>query len=302
MGRHIEAVDEEDVKTFMLGDYIFSHLYDFAIASTKLSVLALYHRIFPKPVFRRIVILTAVFVVLWLMTMELVLGFQCRPIQRFWDQDVDGDCFNLVAFSYFTNITNLVTDMWILVLPLPTILRLQWIAEANEVRTCTVSAARLSVVVSQGSTDFTCKAITLLTLLDDPYISGAGVPLGILSVWEPLGGILCANLPLSHKLVLSAFRKVTGRTSSERNHLSPTGPRSWYRLENYLHRKANRNLETNSTEMGGIVVQRNFEQVSSYTGVDLLRQEEETGVPDIRVRVDPKRPNSYIDAYREEKL
>lgn len=34
-----------------------------------------------------------------------------------------------------------------------------------------------------------------------------------------------------------------------------------------------------STEMGGIIVQRNFEQISSYTDVDLLRQEEETGVP-----------------------
>ncbi|KAL4739345.1 hypothetical protein BDV11DRAFT_170142 [Aspergillus similis] len=284
MGRHIEAVDEEDVKTFMLGDYIFSHFYDFAIASTKLSVLALYHRIFPKPVFRRIIILTAIFVVLWLMTMELVLGFQCRPIQRFWDQDVEGKCFNLVAFSYFTNITNLTTDLWILVLPLPIILRLQ-VSRSKKIRlallfsvglaTCSVSAARLSVVVSQGSADFTW----------------AGVPLGILSVWEPLGGILCANLPISHKLFSSAIRKVTGRTSSERSRLSPTSPRSWYQLENLPHRKANRNLDLttdtyytthsdmDSAELGGIVLQRSFKQVSSHMDVDLLRQGEEMGLP-----------------------
>ncbi|KAL4745590.1 hypothetical protein BDW72DRAFT_211229 [Aspergillus terricola var. indicus] len=316
MGRHIGAVDEEDVKTFMLGDYIFSHFYDFAIASTKLSVLALYHRIFPKPVLRRIVIFTAIFVVLWLMTMELVLGFQCRPIQRFWDQDVDGDCFNLVAFSYFTNITNLVTDLWILVLPLPIILRLQ-VSRSKKIRLSLLFSVGLAYIIhsygtesprlikpghalsapraSQLSSRRALRTLrvspTLLGLQNDPDIAGAGVPLGILSVWEPLGGILCANLPISHKLFSGAFRKVTGRTSSERNRLSPTGPRSWYHLKNLPYRKANRNLEAttdtyytthsdmNSAEMGGIVVQRSIKQVSSYMDVDPLRQGEEMGVP-----------------------
>jgi hypothetical protein len=154
-----------------------------------------------------------------------------------------------------------------------------------------LSVPRASQLSSRRALRTSPVSLSLLTLLNDPDIAGAGVPLGILSVWEPLGGILCANLPISHKLFLRIFRKVTGRTSSERNHLSPTGPRSWYRLENRLHRKANRNLETttdtyytthsdmDSTEMGGIVVQRSFEQVSSYTDVDLLRQGEETGVP-----------------------
>ncbi|KAL4797004.1 hypothetical protein BDV19DRAFT_377751 [Aspergillus venezuelensis] len=281
MGRHIAALDEEDVKTFMMGDYIFSHFYDFAIASTKLSVLALYYRIFPKPHFRRVVILTAVFVVMWLTAMELVLGFQCRPIQRFWDLDVDGECFNLVAFSYFTNITNLVTDLWILVLPLPIIMRLH-ISRDKKIglsllfsvglATCTVSAARLSVVVSQGSDDFTW----------------ASVPLGILSVWEPLGGILCANLPISYKPLSAAFRKVTGQSSSERSRQIPTGPRSWLRLENNIaiarqKQKKNPvsadndtsytdtdNMYPSELDMGGIIVARTFNQVESYTELDVI--------------------------------
>ncbi|KAL4925436.1 uncharacterized protein BDV17DRAFT_185127 [Aspergillus undulatus] len=284
MGRHIGAVNEEDVKTFMMGDYIFSHFYDFAIASTKLSVLGLYYRVFPKPVFRRVVTLTAVFVVLWLATMEFVLGFQCRPIQRFWDSDVDGECFNLVAFSYFTNITNLVTDLWIFVLPLPIIIRLH-ISRNKKIglsllfsvglATCTVSAARLSVVVSQGSNDFTW----------------AGVPLGILSVWEPLGGILCANLPISYRPLSAAFRKVAGRSSSERSRQTPTGPRSWSRLENHaiarLKQKKNPHFEISTDhgtnvsyadtdnvhpselEMGGIIVERSFNQVESYMDTNL---------------------------------
>ncbi|KAL4917398.1 hypothetical protein BDW62DRAFT_86294 [Aspergillus aurantiobrunneus] len=107
------------------GDYIFSHLYDVAIASTKLSVLALYYRAFVSNTFRRAVLATAVFVVLWLLTMAVVLGFQCRPLQKFWNPDIEGDCFNLVAFTFFTNITNLAADIWIFILPLPVISRLR---------------------------------------------------------------------------------------------------------------------------------------------------------------------------------
>lgn len=56
--------------------------------------------------------------------MEIVLGLPCRPIAQFWDPKVLGQCFDLVAFAYFTNITNLISDIWIFVLHLPNVLRL----------------------------------------------------------------------------------------------------------------------------------------------------------------------------------
>ncbi|PWY69207.1 integral membrane protein PTH11-like protein [Aspergillus sclerotioniger CBS 115572] len=206
-GRHVAALPPGEDEKFMRGDYIFSHFYDVAIASTKLSVLALYYRIFITPKFRLVVILTVVWVILWLMTMEIVLGLECRPIEKFWNSSVEGTCFNLVAFSYFTNITNLVTDIWIFLLPLPVILRLQ-ITKNKKIglsflfsvglATCAISAARLTVVVTQGSSDYTW----------------AGVPLGILSAWEPLGGILCANLPVIYKSLASIFHSIKGTLRS----------------------------------------------------------------------------------------
>jgi hypothetical protein len=47
-------------------------------------------------------------------------------------------------------------------------------------RTCVVSALRLTVVLGHGSPNFTWYY----------------VPLGMYSVFEPLGGILCSNLPI----------------------------------------------------------------------------------------------------------
>ncbi|KAJ5903625.1 hypothetical protein N7504_006008 [Penicillium tannophilum] len=118
-GRHEAALSPNDI-----GDYVFSHFYDWAIASTKLAILSLYYRIFSTVVFRRFVIGTAIFIVLWLAAMEIALGLQCLPVQRAWDASVKGTCVDLVAFSYFTNITNLVTDIWVFLLPLPIIFRL----------------------------------------------------------------------------------------------------------------------------------------------------------------------------------
>ncbi|KAL5358589.1 hypothetical protein BJX96DRAFT_146823 [Aspergillus floccosus] len=234
-GRHKAALSNKQIETFMMGNYIFSHFYNAAIASTKLAVLALYHRIFATVKFRVVVLATSVFVILWLMAMEIVLGLQCRPISRFWDSDVPGACFDLVAFSYFTNITNLVTDIWIFALPLPVIFKLQMSRNRKialsflfsiGLATCAISAARLSVVVSQGSPDFTW----------------AGVPLGILSAWEPLGGIFCANLPVIYRAVVTMLRNLkssahgpsaaTVKPNSQPYRDVEQSPRPWALLHN----------------------------------------------------------------------
>lgn len=47
---------------------------------------------------------------MWLVTMEVVLGLECRPIQAWWGA-AEGSCLNQVAFGYFTNITNLTSDV-----------------------------------------------------------------------------------------------------------------------------------------------------------------------------------------------
>lgn len=97
--------------------------------------------------------------------MEVVLGFECRPIQAWW-LAAEGQCLNLVAFAYFTNITNLVSDMWIFAMPLPIIMKLQ--TNTNKRLTlcflfsvglgvCSISAARLRFVFANASTDITCE-------------------------------------------------------------------------------------------------------------------------------------------------
>lgn len=164
LGRHIEVVSEESLARFRKGDYIFSHFYNLAIATTKLSVLALYHRIFETPLFRKLVVCTVVFIAAWILVMEIVLAAGCRPVAVWWGV-VEGPCIDKIAFTFFTNITNIVADVWIFSMPIPTILRLQALRDRRlslcllfsiGLGTCVISAARLGFVFAVGTGDITC--------------------------------------------------------------------------------------------------------------------------------------------------
>lgn len=189
MGRHVIVVSAYDQMMVRKGDYIFSHFYDFALVFVKLGILAFYYRVFVHPVFRSVVLATALFVIAWGIGITVTLFLACRPLNAYWDANVTGKCLTMVTFTYFTNISNLITDIWIFLMPVPMIWHLQLQTKKKlllsfifcfGLATCVVSSIRLTVVLGRGSPDFTWYY----------------VPLGAYSVFEPLGGILCTNLPI----------------------------------------------------------------------------------------------------------
>ncbi|KAF2730549.1 hypothetical protein EJ04DRAFT_39471 [Polyplosphaeria fusca] len=189
MGRHVIFVSPHDLMIFRLGDYVFSHFYDIALVSVKLGILAFYYRIFVVPLFRKIVLATAAIVIGWGIGITVTLALVCQPTAAFWDDRIKGTCLNLGTFTYFTNISNLVTDIWIFLMPVPVIWHLQLQTKKKlllcfifcmGLGTCIVSALRLRVVLGHTDPDFTWST----------------VPLGAYSAFEPLGGILCSNMPI----------------------------------------------------------------------------------------------------------
>ena len=116
---------EASLLTLFQGDYVFSHFYDIALASVKLGILAFYYRVFALPIFRKVVLATAVFVFCWGFGITVTLGLVCHPLEAFWDSNVKGTCLDLQKFTYFTNISNLITDFWIFLMPVPVIWHLQ---------------------------------------------------------------------------------------------------------------------------------------------------------------------------------
>ena len=125
MGRHVIYVSEFDRMMVRKGDFVFSNFYDLALVFVKLSILAFYWRVFVHPLFRKIICATAAFVVAWGIGITVTLFLVCRPLQAYWDYTVNAKCFNIVPFVYFTNISNLITDIWIFLMPVPMIWHLQ---------------------------------------------------------------------------------------------------------------------------------------------------------------------------------
>ena len=106
--------------------YIFEIFYPPSVAITKLSILLFYARIFPTRNFTRVLYAVGSFTLVWCVSTQFVAIFQCHPIHSFWTRfSGDSKCIDLKAFFIGQAVPNIITDLVILVLPLPLIWRLQ---------------------------------------------------------------------------------------------------------------------------------------------------------------------------------
>ena len=63
---------------------------------------------------------------LWCLAHIITVIFSCQPIPYFWDRTIKGGkCINENNFSYGTSAANILTDIAVLVLPIPWLWRLQ---------------------------------------------------------------------------------------------------------------------------------------------------------------------------------
>lgn len=95
-------------------------LFGVSITATKLSILCLYHRLFPTPLFRRATVLLGVICVLWLIAIEIIILLKCKPMTT-----LQHSCFNLGKYFLGAEITETIFDFAILVLPLRVVSSLQ---------------------------------------------------------------------------------------------------------------------------------------------------------------------------------
>src|SRR6266487_2297629 len=101
--------------------FILQFLYKFTINLTKISILLLYFRIFVTPKFRRVCIGVLTYVTCFAISAIIATALECAPVRRVYDRSVSGTCINLTAFWYTVAVSNILTDIVILLLPMPVI-------------------------------------------------------------------------------------------------------------------------------------------------------------------------------------
>ena len=101
-------------------------LFPTTMMFAKISMLFLYRRIFPSRRFNILLYVVGVVTILWWLASLLLIIFTCRPVQFFWDKTIPGGhCANDFIVLYGVAGPNILTDVAVLVMPLPILWKLQ---------------------------------------------------------------------------------------------------------------------------------------------------------------------------------
>lgn len=105
---------------------VASTLYCPLLACAKFSLLFFYLKLSPMKWFRMCVYASMFIVVGYNIGIVFPLIFACRPLKRNFDVTItEGYCINRTPLYIATAVLNIVTDIMLLILPIPMIVRLQ---------------------------------------------------------------------------------------------------------------------------------------------------------------------------------
>ncbi|KAF4445629.1 integral membrane protein [Fusarium austroafricanum] len=134
-GKHIWVAPAQAMKVWAIGIFIGEIAYSLTLSAVKWSILAFYWRIFGSTYLIRVPIWTLLgLVTAWCIAVLGVIIFQCSPPRALWERfdpvspmppdefvcDIDAN-----KFFYGNSIPSIITDIFIILLPLPSIIKLQ---------------------------------------------------------------------------------------------------------------------------------------------------------------------------------
>ncbi|KAL8786446.1 MAG: hypothetical protein Q9213_002762 [Squamulea squamosa] len=155
------------------------------LASAKISILILLHRIFITPAFRIAAIVLMFIITAWFIALTLASALICSPIETAWNPNVQGKCGNQYIMDIIAPIPWILTDFIILLAPLPIVLKLQMprrqkaglVGLLLDLHRDTVSLAIWQVVESNSTilcVSLVASKPAMLVMLPDGLISKMG--------------------------------------------------------------------------------------------------------------------------------
>ncbi|KAK3693382.1 hypothetical protein B0T22DRAFT_449692 [Podospora appendiculata] len=176
-----------------------------AISTIKLSILFFYLRVFVNQGLRLATKLAMLFVGLWSTGNFLQVFLLCRPFAASYDPRVKGTCGNQIASFIAIGAFNIVTDVLILTLPLPTVWALKMSTGTKIGLTCVFLFGLIVSVIS-------IIRIVVLTQLDLTNLTGTMIWADFWSCMEINLAIICVSLPMLGTL----FSRCTSRRGASK--------------------------------------------------------------------------------------
>ncbi|KAJ5101296.1 hypothetical protein NUU61_003518 [Penicillium alfredii] len=125
VGHHLDALKKEEpqlVPQYFKYLLVVSTYYYSTVAIPKLAVLALYGRLWTVNPYRTIILILAAIIILTAVVSGIMCLNMCQPFEFNWDQSIPGGhCLDKQAFFTWASLPNILTDLVMLVLPVPVV-------------------------------------------------------------------------------------------------------------------------------------------------------------------------------------
>ncbi|KAI4268066.1 MAG: hypothetical protein L6R38_007976 [Xanthoria sp. 2 TBL-2021] len=208
-GRHTMTNPIPHVVHFIQLMYAVELTYTVLITTTKFSILLFYRRVFISQAtslrFRIVWYAITVWTFLWGISTFFAAAFQCSPASFYWSKytrKTQGTCMDLRVLLLVTASLNIVTDVALLILPMPVV----WNLKIERSQKFAVSGIFLL-----GGLSFV--SVCVASIIRAPYLNQVvtvdpqwtSVNASIWSVIEPGVGIICASLPSMGPILRKAF-------------------------------------------------------------------------------------------------
>ncbi|KAI0397512.1 hypothetical protein F5Y17DRAFT_477430 [Xylariaceae sp. FL0594] len=197
LGRSMTTLSPQEMVTFLKVTFAIEVIYYTIIFFIKTSIVFMYHRFAVWNTFKRLCIGTNVLLAAFYVVCLATTLAQCTPLVKAWDatRRLPGTCINTTAFFYFTSGFNIVTDVWILLLPIPTLRTLKINKHSRYVLYGIFGAGAFATAMSCVR----LHSIRIYTLAVDPFKDG--VLVNLWSMVEVNVAIVCASIPALKPLV-----------------------------------------------------------------------------------------------------
>ena len=143
-GHHVEAIVMENPNALVTRGKLVYALGWFTATSnalSRVSIVALYLRIFPTGITRSCTWILLYYLVGFVISQIITGLLECRPIEYLWNSRIlEAKCIDLFAFYRSSGILNILGDVAVMIIPMHTI----WKLQASPIRKAGILLAFLS--------------------------------------------------------------------------------------------------------------------------------------------------------------
>lgn len=222
-GRHAASATAQTMYNFFRALYIVQITYLISIAGVKFSILLFYRRIFNVSATKIPLLILACIEGAWLIATVFVGIFSCSPIDGFWEKTKASTCIPNIMYFLGVAIPNIVTDIALLIFPMPLIWQLKITRSQKIALSGILLVAGFIIIIS------CLRLVSLIQLNGQDDFSWALLPLGIWTAIETNVGIFCACLlnmrPLLRLATQGTLKSTTNQSENSLQYWPGSGNR-----------------------------------------------------------------------------